>query len=130
CVPAYCLSLRPPALPAIYALSLHDALPICEGARPRVASADDVDQLARRALPVEVAVGAPEPRRERRALWGLGLGRQLVETLARLDDHVGAERGQPTRQRAGGLLGVDPAGLRQERRPGVHALVHLERRDA
>ena len=101
-----------------------------EGARPGVAAADPVDQLARRAAPVEMAVGALQSRREGRVLVALRSGRQRVELGERVHENVGAEHGEPRRQLARRLLRADRHRRRAQHGPGVHALVHLERGDA
>src|SRR5262245_29630397 len=59
------------------------------GSWPGVAATDDVAELARRTLPVEVPVGFLESRRERRLIVTLWFRRQRVEAIERVDEHAG-----------------------------------------
>jgi hypothetical protein len=56
--------------------------------------------------------------------------RQRVQARQGVEDHLGAEHGQPGGQLAGRLVGTDRRRGGQQHLPGVHAGVHLERRDA
>ena len=76
-----------------------------------------------------MAVRLLESRRERRLLVTLGRGRERVEPLERLDEDLGAEDGEARRELPRGLLRADRCRGREEDRPRVHALVHLEGRE-
>ena len=103
--------------------------PAREAARPRIAAADDVDQLACRAIPVEISVGPLESWRQGRVLVALWPRRQRVEPRERVDQDLGAERGEPDAQVSSGFFGADRRRRREQHRARVHARVHLERRD-
>ena len=67
-------------------------------ARPRIQSADAGDEARGRLRPVEQPVLLAEPRRERRGAGVLRARREGVQTVQRVEEHLGAERGQARRR--------------------------------
>ena len=95
-------------------------------ARPRIQSADAVDEARGRLRPVEQPVLLAEPRRERRGAGVLRARREGVQTVQRLEEHLGAERGQAPGELAGRLFGADRGRPLEEHRARVHPGIHLE----
>ncbi len=101
-------------------------------AGPRIRAAHQVAHLARGLVPVDRAVRLAEQRRvagQRVVLRGLDR-RALLDRGQRLDERLGADRGQALGQAARCVVVADRLSPGQEHRAGVHALVELHDGDA
>ena len=99
-------------------------------ARPRIAAAHAVGERARGLRQPEPAVLLLESRRQRRRRMVLGRGGERVEPIEGVEQHAGAEVGQPRADLTRGLLEADGRRLLEKDVARVHAWIHLERGDA
>ena len=99
-------------------------------ARPGVQRAYPTVELGRVEVPLELTVGARQLAGARCERMILLLGLHDIQLRDRVDEQVGAERGEPLRELRRRLLHPDRRLLGGEDRAVVELLVHLHDRDA